>query len=111
MSLIQHKKLHEGQWAEMPFALQMANIGSEVSRCIRWKSKGNPDRAEKAFFRALELMDLTIDVNISFSGRLRELCRAREELCEYFIEADYFDVDHNSMMRYYDQFALVNSEH
>ena len=58
---IQHKELAAGRWAEMPFALQMLNIGSEISRANRWKSKGNQNQVERAVFRALELIDLTID--------------------------------------------------
>lgn len=50
---IQHKELAAGRWAEMPLALQMLNIGSEISRANRWKSKGNQNLVERAVFRAL----------------------------------------------------------
>ena len=53
----QHKELAAGRWAEMPLALQMLNIGSEISRANRWKSKGNQNQVERAVFRALELKD------------------------------------------------------
>ena len=53
---IQHKELAAGRWAEMPLALQMLNIGSEISRANRWKSKGNQNQVERAVFRALELI-------------------------------------------------------
>lgn len=32
----------------MPLALQMLNIGSEISRANRWKSKGNQNQVERA---------------------------------------------------------------
>jgi len=41
MSEYQHAGLAAGRWAEMSLAEQMLNIGSEVSRANRWKSKGN----------------------------------------------------------------------
>lgn len=37
----QHKGLATGRWAQMSLAEQMLNIGSEISRANRWKSKGN----------------------------------------------------------------------
>jgi hypothetical protein len=38
----------------------MANLGSEVSRTIKWKIK-DPERSRCAFESALELLDLTIE--------------------------------------------------
>lgn len=35
-----HPELAEGRWAEMPFALQMGNIGGEVSRAVNAKKTG-----------------------------------------------------------------------
>ena len=58
---VQHKTLAAGRWAEMPLSLQMLNIGSEISRANRWKAKGNQAQVERAVFRALELIDLTIE--------------------------------------------------
>ena len=40
----------------MPLALQMLNIGSEISRANRWKSKGYQNQVERAVFRALEMI-------------------------------------------------------
>ena len=36
---IQHQELAEGRWAKLPLALQMGNIGSEVSRSLKWYKK------------------------------------------------------------------------
>ena len=33
----QHQELANGRWKEMPLALQMGNVGSEVSRALKWK--------------------------------------------------------------------------
>ena len=60
-AMIQHKGLAEsGRWAEMPFAQQMANIGSEVFRAGKWKEKEKTERAQNAADRALELLDFTV---------------------------------------------------
>ena len=54
---------------------QLANVGSEVGRIIKWRDR-NPELSEKAFIRALELMDLTIG-DPRWRGRRKELTRAR----------------------------------
>ena len=80
---MQHKNLASGRWRELSFFEQMANIGSEVERTIKWKNKGNAEYSKMAFERALELLDLTIE-NEKGKGRLKELMRIRETLADYF---------------------------
>ncbi len=94
-----------GRWAEMSIAEQMGNIGSEVSRSLRAKKMGNEKLFEGAFGRALELFDLTIECT-SEPRRLREVCRAREEFCDFFL-GDEYNTTAEQMMRYYDQFAML----
>ncbi len=101
----QHKDLADGGWAEMPFCLQMGNIGSEVSRSLKWCGK-NEKRFQTSFERALELFDLTIESSKSRSGQLKEACRAREEFCDYFM-GNSWKTKPDKMQRYYDQFALL----
>lgn len=79
----QHKQLAGGRWLKFSFIEQMANIGSEVERTILWKEKQNNDYSQKAFERALELLDLTI-ADSKNKSRLRELTRLREILVDYF---------------------------
>lgn len=80
----QHKNLASGRWKELTFFEQMANIGSEVERTIKWKKKGNGEYSRLAFERALELLDLTVE-NEKSNSRLKELLRVREILSDYFI--------------------------
>ena len=104
----QHETLANGRWTELSFAEQMGNVGSEVSRAVRWQSKGRPDRMDQCVFRALELLDLTIDAaDRSDLSRLKELCRAREELCGYFLGDNEFRSTPEQIMKYYDAFALA----
>jgi len=78
----QHKKLAGGKWQKLSFIEQMANIGSEVERAIKW-SKKNCEYSRQAFERVLELLDLTISDKNNLS-RLKELVRLREILVDYF---------------------------
>ena len=73
----QHKTLADGRWKEMPFLEQMANIGSEVERTISWKEKRNAKYGKQAFYRSLELFDLTLNSDHTFP-QLKEVARARE---------------------------------
>lgn len=106
MSTHQHRELAAGRWKELSFAEQMANVGSEIERSINWGAKGRPDFAERAFERALELLDLTV-ADPSNRGRLRELLRVREALADYFA----FDNDYRSTaegwQRYFRYFLLA----
>ncbi|MEK6715657.1 MAG: hypothetical protein AABY43_06405 [Candidatus Omnitrophota bacterium] len=82
--IYQHKELALGKWNNLSFFAQMANIGSEVERAIKWKNKGNAEYSRMAFERALELLDLTL-ADRKNMGRLRELARVRECLADYFV--------------------------
>lgn len=109
----QHKGLADGGWRGMSFRLQMGNLGSEVSRSLKWFGK-NEKRFQVSFERALELFDMTIeaaqdDENGSRSGKLKEVCRAREEFCDYFM-GNSWGTDARKMMRYYDEFAILGRE-
>ena len=78
----QHKNLAQGRWMELSFFEQMANVGSEVKRAIKWRAE-NPAYSQAAFERALELLDLTAADNKN-RFRLKELLRLREVLVDYF---------------------------
>ena len=58
--MMQHSFLENGHWAELTFPQQMANIGSETSRIYKALESGKDARAESAFVRFQELIDLTI---------------------------------------------------
>lgn len=81
----QHKGFAQGRWLRLSFFEQMANIGSEVERAMKWRKK-NEEYGRLASDRALELLDLTITDPKNIK-RLKELFRLREVLADYF----YFD--------------------
>lgn len=94
----------------MSLYAQLGNLGSEVSRSLKWYGK-NEKRFRASFERALELFDFTIECLVGDSAeRLREVCRAREEFCDYFM-GNSWGTDAAKMMRYYDQFALFERKH
>ena len=107
---MQHDKLSNGAWADMPFAKQMANIGSETYRATKWLAKGRRDNAEKAFERMQELIDLTIAYGRrgqpNRKALLKELCRFRELYCGAFLDGNLDTL--SALNRYLDHFAHVN---
>ena len=101
-----HESLAAGRWAEMSFLNQMGNIGSEVSRTLNWKKKGNEERSNSAFERTLELMDLTIQ-NHKEHAVLREMCRMRDCFCESYLNNDIDDLE--KINKYFFFFGLAYS--
>jgi hypothetical protein len=90
------------RWQQKSFCEQMANIGSEVYRAGNWLRKNNSEYAQKAFERALELIDLTLAGNIRPTA-IRELTRIREVFCELFCDNKNFD----SLNKYFYYFPLA----
>ena len=105
VELIQHKGL-ESEWKNHSLYWQLANIGSEVSRSLN--NINEPARFQGAYERALELFDITIEyaAESETPARLGEICRAREEFCDYF-DGNSWNTDPIKMQRYYDQFATI----
>lgn len=101
-----HQDLADGKWKKLNFATQMANIGSEVERSISWKSKGNKLYSQKAFYRALELLDLTIGGLNNASG-LKELTRLRETLVDYFAGQNNYSSTDASWRKYFYAFNFA----
>jgi hypothetical protein len=100
----QHKELAAGRWQTLGFMEQMGNAGSEVSRAIGWREKGNRDFSMRAVERALELLDLTI-ADARNRGRLRELTRVREVLVDYFYADNRYGSSDALWRGYFDAFA------
>ena len=102
----QHKDLAEGRWSKLPFMEQMANIGSEVEQALHWQAKQNADYSQKAYERALELVDLTLDCGIS-PTRLKELARVREAVVDYFSGKNQFMSTESSWRKYFSCFTYA----
>ncbi|MCG2809599.1 MAG: hypothetical protein L6275_04660 [Candidatus Portnoybacteria bacterium] len=102
----QHKELAQCRWFSMPIMEQLANIGSEVERTILWKNKNNPDYSDKAFERALELLDLTAE-DVKNKFRLKEILRLREALVDYFLFDNEFSSSDELWRKYFYPFNFA----
>src|SRR5688500_6602762 len=103
----QHRDLAANRWHEMTLAEQLGNVGSETSRAIRWQHR-NAAQCEAALFRALDLLDLTLDDarHRASPARLRELARAREVVVDFLAGPNAFSTTAASLQKYFDQFAV-----
>ena len=102
----QHKELASGRWKELSFAAQMANIGSEVHRALNWQNKGHEEYSRQAVYRALELLDLTLDSAKTFP-RLKESARVREAVVDYFFGSNQFGSSEALWRKYFDAFNYL----
>ena len=100
-----HTSLAAGRWQQLSLAEQLGNIGSEISRALRWQGKD-----EKLFSgavdRALELFDITL-ADKRWKGRLREIARAREVLCDSVFGSHEYQTSLKDLQPYFDQFAFM----
>ncbi len=101
-----HAELAAGRWFELSLVEQLANVGSEIERAIRWRRKGNAEFSSRAFERALELLDLTI-ADEKNRLRLRELTRLREALADYFWFDNQYGSSDEAWQRYFHAFTYA----
>lgn len=104
---MQHESLAQGRWQELNLCQQLGNVGSEVGRANSWIKKNNPELAEKARERAIELLDLTVaDPKKSLSER-KEILRAREALCDFWWGENEYKSSAENLEKYFFVFAIA----
>jgi len=101
-----HPSIAAGRWRTFSLAEQLGHVGSEVGRALRAKALGNVSRMKAALERTLELVDLTI-ADPKHQGRLKEVCRAREVVCDFFLGDNTYHSTAASLDRYFLQFATL----
>jgi len=106
----QHNALAAGRWKQFSFAEQMANVASEVERALNWRAKHNTAYAQRAFERALELLDLTL-ADASSGARLKELARVRESLVDFFVGENVYLSTDVSWRKYFSPFCYAARRH
>ena len=104
----QHADAARGRWQSLTLAEQFGHVGSEISRVIRWSTK-NPETAQVALYRGLELFDLMLDdpQHRGSVARLREIARAREVVVDFLAGANEYGSTGPSLQRYFDHFAIA----
>ena len=101
-----HPGLAAGRWQTFSLLFQLANVGSEVGRALRARADGVPPHQNVAFERSLELLHLTI-TDPKHRQRLRELCRAREVMCDFFYGDNQYGSIAESLDEYFLEFGIA----
>ena len=91
------------RWFEMPVSMQISNIGSEVNRAIKYRDKGEFDKAARFCDKAIDLWLLT-EQDPKNAHRTGEFDCAIEELKDYFLGSNDYGTTADMLKRYYDAF-------
>ena len=100
-----HRELAAGRWRQLSLVEQLDNVGSEVGRIRRWRGR-DVEAMNRAFERALELLDLTL-ADPRWRERLREIARARELLCDAVAGGGEYGTTLEDLDRYFLAFAVA----
>ncbi|GIW64179.1 MAG: hypothetical protein KatS3mg092_0112 [Patescibacteria group bacterium] len=96
------------RWNNFSIYEQMANIGAEVGRAIKWKNK-NQKIFLNAFYRALELIDLTA-ADKKNHHRLSEILRLRETIADFLVGDNIYKQTEKQIEKYFYYFTLAARE-
>lgn len=100
-----HTDLHN-RWHQFSIHMQMANIGAEVGRAVKWKEKGKVDMSKNALYRALELIDLTI-ADPKNRQSLSEITRVREVLNDHIVGENIYKSTAENWDKYFYYFTVA----
>jgi len=95
-----HKDLSLNKWFNLSLFEQLANIGMDVERTIRWRNKENAEFSKKSFERVLELLDFTI-ADPKNRRQLKEIMRVREALVDHFVYDNEYASTDDSWQKYF----------
>lgn len=91
---------------KMSHEMQLANLGSEFSRAMKWQGKN-----EKYFWsevdRFFEYIDAMITQPNLPEDRSLELTQLREVCKDKFLNTNIYAVKVESIQSYFDEFALI----
>ena len=93
------------RWNDMPIGVQISNIGSEVSRAIRWKNKNETEKMMEFYRKAIELLKFT-EEDPKNKNRINELRFCEEELSDFFTGINYYGTTQEQLEKYYDAFIM-----
>ena len=91
------------KWFDMSVGEQISNIGSEVSRAIAWKNKGNDKRKIGFCNKSIAFLKLSME-DPKNKHRVGEFSFCIEELKDFFIGNNEYNTTDEMLHKYYDAF-------
>lgn len=101
-----HKSLSSKDWQKRSLVDQMGSIGMEIERAITWRKRENKEYSKLAFFRGLELLDLTM-ADRKNKNSLKELARLREVLVDCFMFDNIYNSSDEGWNKYFYPFLYA----
>lgn len=90
------------RWFKLSLDEQLANVGTDIDRVIRWRKKGDQETAQRVFERALTLLYFTIsDPKYFKKPAFRELMMVKETLCDYFMGSNIYCSNDDLWSKYF----------
>ncbi len=80
-----HKNLESAKWQKFSMKQRELMIANELNRAKNWIEKNDLQEVNNCYERALELLDLTVEITKS-GNRLKEYLRLREMMGKLYIE-------------------------
>jgi len=80
-----HRNLESAKWQKFSVKQRELMIANELNRAKNWIEKNDLEEVNNCYERALELLDLTVEITKS-GNRLREYLRLREMMGKLYIE-------------------------
>lgn len=84
-----HPDFSKEKWFAKPLVEQMANVGAEIGRAVSWQHK-DAKTSQEFFLCGVALLDVTIDDKKNQNSALKELCRLKEVLGDYFMGSNEY---------------------
>ena len=85
VTIVFHKGMTLEKWATLPASKQVLNIASELGRAESMAHSGLGEALKASLERVLELVDLTVEVNLKNHGFVREMLRFRELVAGIYV--------------------------
>lgn len=89
---------------EMPFRLQMQNVGAEVARAIRFQAEGKPSRVQARANTAVAMLQ-EMKKNATTPSREKELDFMAEEILDFANGSPKYNTNPKSLLHQYDIFS------
>lgn len=102
-----HGGLTHERWERLSLADQLANIGTEVARAARARSRRDDHRFQHHFDLALELFAFTLDDDRWRNQRV-EIGRAREIVCDFLAGDNEYESTAESLDAYFLPFSYLS---
>lgn len=80
-----HKNLKPERWGKFSVKQRELMIANELNRAKNWIKKNDLEEVKNCYERALELLDLTVEITRN-KNRLKEYLRLREMMGKLYLE-------------------------